>query len=309
MATAVREDERIIVTGPEPAQPNRAWQQFWRQPLGWVGVIILVFLVLFSFVGPLLWRDSTTTPNLLLPLAAPTAAHPLGTDGLGRDALARLMVGGQTSLLVGFSAALASTFLGALYGTISGYIGGTTDMVMMRIVDVLLAIPSIFILLFLDSVFTPSAFLLVIIIALTGWIGVSRLIRAEVLSLKNQVYIEAQRAVGAGMVRIMWRGLLPNYMGTLLVTTTFAVAGAILTVAGLSFLGLGLPPPTPNWGELLSSSMTYMFQNAWWLIYPPGICILLAELSINFIGDAMRVAFDSRLQRRGGGGSATTGGM
>ena len=307
MATAVREEERIIVTDPEPAQPNRAWQQFWRQPLGWVGVIILVFLVLFSFVGPLLWRDSTTTPNLLLPLAAPSATHPLGTDQLGRDALARLMVGGQTSLLVGFSAALASTFLGALYGTVSGYIGGTTDMVMMRIVDVLLAIPSIFILLFLDSVFTPSAFLLVIIIALTGWIGVSRLIRAEVLSLKNQVYIEAQRAVGAGMVRIMWRGLLPNYMGTLLVTTTFAVAGAILTVAGLSFLGLGLPPPTPNWGELLSSSMTYMFQNAWWLIYPPGICILLAELSINFVGDAMRVAFDSRLQRRGG--SAATGGM
>ena len=307
MAAVVREDERVMVPEIEPDQPSRAWQQFWRQPLGWVGVIILLFLVLFSFVGPLLWRDSTTTPNLLLPLAAPSATHPLGTDQLGRDALARLMVGGQTSLLVGFSAALASTFLGALYGTVSGYIGGTTDMVMMRIVDVLLAIPSIFILLFLDSVFTPSAFLLVIIIALTGWIGVSRLIRAEVLSLKNQVYIEAQRAVGAGMVRIMWRGLLPNYMGTLLVTTTFAVAGAILTVAGLSFLGLGLPPPTPNWGELLSSSMSYMFQNAWWLIYPPGICILLAELSINFVGDAMRVAFDSRLQRRGG--SAATGGM
>jgi peptide/nickel transport system permease protein len=299
MAAAVRAEDLALGAEPEPAQPNRAWKRFWSQPLGWVGVVILLFLILFSFVGPLFWRVSPITPNLLLPLSPPVPGHPLGTDGLGRDMLSRLMVGGQTSLIVGFSAAVASTFLGALYGTISGYVGGTVDIVMMRIVDILLSIPSIFILLFIDAIFSPSAALLVVIIALTGWVGVSRLIRAEVLSLKNRPYIEAQRAVGAGMLRIMWRGLLPNYMGTLLVTTTFAVAGAILTVAGLSFLGLGLPPPQPNWGELLSDSMTYMFQNAWWLIYPPGLCILLAELGVNFIGDAMRVAFDSRLDRRG----------
>jgi peptide/nickel transport system permease protein len=292
---AVAEPE-IVLEEPAGLARNRAWRRFWRQPLGWAGVLILTFLVLFSFVGPLLWRLNPLNPNLLMTLHPPVAGHPLGTDGLGRDELSRLMWGGQTSLEVGFAAAVVGVFLGATYGTVSGYIGGALDGVMMRIVDILLSIPGIFILLFLDAVFSPSPLTMVVIIAFTGWYGVSRLIRAEVLSLKSRTFIEAQRAVGASTARIMWAGLLPNYMGTLLVTTTFAVADSILIVAGLSFLGLGLPPPAPNWGGMLSESMTYMWQNAWWLIYPPGLCILLAELSINFIGDALRSAFDSRIQ-------------
>jgi peptide/nickel transport system permease protein len=292
---AVQEPE-VVVEEPRVYLANRAWTRFWRQPLGWAGVLIIVGLVLFSFVGPELWRLNPINPNLLVTLQPPLPGHPLGTDGLGRDELARLMAGGQTSLEVGFAAAIGAVFLGATYGTISGYIGGALDTVMMRIVDILLSIPGIFLLLFLDAVFQPSVGIMVLIIAGTGWFGVSRLIRAEVLSLRQRTYIEAQRAVGASPFRIMFSGLLPNYMGTLLVTTTFAVADAILIVAGLSFLGLGLPPPQPNWGGMLSSSMAYMWQNSWWLIYPPGICILLAELSINFIGDALRSAFDSRIQ-------------
>ncbi|MCY0863572.1 MAG: ABC transporter permease, partial [Sulfobacillus sp.] len=222
--------------------------------------------------------------------------YPLGTDSLGRDVLIRMMVGGQLSLEVGFAAALVTMVIGVVYGLISGYVGGWVDVVMMRIVDILYAIPGLFLLLFLDSVFRPNATLLVFVIAVVSWFGVARLVRGEVLSLKQREYVEAARALGTGNLRIMLRHLLPNVMGVVVVATTLQVANAILTVAGLSFLGLGLPPPTPNWGEMLSSSMNYMFQNAWWLIYPPGLAILLVELSVNFIGDALRQAFDPRLR-------------
>lgn len=277
--------------------PSREWKTFWSNPLAWVGVILLTLIVLFSFLGPVFYHVSAYTPNLGAALSPPNAHYPLGADSLGRDNLIRLMIGGQLSLEVGFAAALVTMVIGVIYGLISGFVGGATDVILMRIVDILYAIPQLFFLLFLDSVFKPNAVLLVFVIALFSWFGVARLVRGEVLSLKTRDYVEAARALGSSNLRIMIRHLLPNVMGVVVVSTTLQVANAILTVAGLSFLGLGLPPPTPNWGQMLSDSMTYMFQNAWWLIYPPGFAILFVELCVNFIGVALNQAYDPRLRR------------
>lgn len=274
---------------------GRVWRRFWKSPLTKAGFAGLLFLVLFSFVAPLFYRVNPDTIHLAHMLQPPSARFPLGTDDLGRDYLSRVMRGGRSSLIVGFAAAIVSMAFGTLYGMISGLAGKWLDTIMMRIVDIILAIPGLFILLFLDAVFKPNVAMMVLILASTAWLGVSRLVRAEVLRLKSLTYVEAADALGAGKWRIMMKHLFPNFLGTVLVAGTFAVADSILAIAILSFLGLGLPPPAPNWGAELSTAMNYMFQNSWWLTYPPGIAILIAELSINFLGDGLRHAFDSRM--------------
>lgn len=293
--TATVDAGQVVPTHIEPiSNRRRAWRRFWAHPLSKWGILGLFFLVAFSFIGPMFYHADPTQSHLLHTMMPPDTKFPLGTDALGRNELARMMIGGQSSLEVGFSAAIVAMAFGTLYGMISAMAGGIVDSLMMRIVDILLSIPSLFILLFLDAVFQPNIWLMIIIIASTSWLGVSRLVRAEVLSVKTQTYVEAALALGASTWRTMAGYYLPNIMGTVLVATTFAVADAILTVAGLSFLGLGLPPPAPNWGAMLSSSMSYMFQNSWWLIYPPGAAILIAELSINFLGDGLRHALSGR---------------
>ncbi len=269
-------------------------RRFWQSGMTKLGIVLLLMLVLFSFVGPLLYRHSAITSNLLATDASPSAQFPLGTDSVGHNVLAQLMVGGQSSLEVGFAAAIVAMLFGTLYGMISGMAGGWLDVVMMRIVDILLSIPSIFILLFLNVVFQPNIIIMILVLASTAWLGVSRLVRAEVMTTKNQLFVEAAHALGVRVIRVMVRYLLPNIIGTVLVAATFQVADAILAMAGLSFLGLGLPPPTPNWGGMLSDGMNYMFQNSWWLIYPPGLCILVAQVSINLIGDGLRNAIETR---------------
>lgn len=290
---------------PEDADPGaeelvysyqgRVWRRFWRSPLTVAGIIGITFLILFSFVGPLLYRANPLTIHLNHMLQPPNAQFPLGTDDLGRNYLARMMVGGQASLIVGFAAAVVSMVFGILYGLVSGMARPWLDTILMRIVDIILSVPALFILLFLDAVFKPSVAIMVIILASTAWLTVARLVRAEVLSLKQRTYVEAAQALGASTPRIMAKYLFPNFLGTVLVAGTFSVANAILTIATLSFLGLGLPPPSPNWGADLASAMNYMYQPSWWLVYPPGLLILLAELSINFIGDGLRQAFDTRM--------------
>lgn len=274
---------------------GRVMKRFWRSPLTVAGIIGLLFLVLFSFVGPLFYRVNPLAINLAHIMHAPNGQFPLGTDDLGRDYLIRMMVGGQSSLIVGFASAIVSMVFGMIYGMVSAISSPWIDTIMMRIVDIILSVPGLFILLFLDAVFKPNVMIMILILASTSWLGVARLVRAEVLSLKTMTYVEAAQALGSSTNRIMFKYLFPNFLGTVLVAGTFAVANAILTVATLSFLGLGLPPPAPNWGAELSSAMNYMFQNSWWLIYPPGLAILLAELSINFIGDGLRQAFDTRM--------------
>ena len=269
-------------------------KRFWQSGMTKLGVVLLLILVLFSFVGPLIYRHSAITTHLLATDATPSAQFPLGTDSVGHNVLAQLMLGGQSSIEVGFAAAVVAMLFGTFYGMISSMVGGWIDTIMMRIVDILLSIPSIFILLFLNVVFQPSVMIMIFVLASTAWLGVSRLVRAEALMIKNQVYVEAAQAIGVKNSRVMIRYLLPNIFGTVLVAATFQVADAILAMAALSFLGLGLPPPTPNWGGMLSDGMNYMFQNSWWLIYPPGLCILIAQVSINLIGDGLRNAIETR---------------
>ncbi len=274
-------------------RPN-IWKRFWRSGMTKLGAVLLLALVLFSFVGPLIYRHSAINTHLLVTDANPSSQFPLGTDSVGHNVLAQLMLGGQSSLEVGFAAAVVAMVFGTFYGMISSMVGGWIDAIMMRIVDILLSIPSIFILLFLNVVFQPSVVIMIFVLASTAWLGVSRLVRAEALMIKNQVYVEAAQAIGVKNSRIMLRYLLPNIFGTVLVAATFQVADAILAMAALSFLGLGLPPPTPNWGGMLSDGMNYMFQNSWWLIYPPGLCILIAQVSINLVGDGLRNAIETR---------------
>ena len=275
----------------------RSWAILRRSPLAWAGAVGLALVVAFCFLGPALYRVDPMKVDILGSLNPPTATHILGTDEVGRDVLSRLMLGGQVSLEVGFAAAAAAIAIGVAYGLVSGYGGRTVDTVMMRIIDVLRSVPGLFLLLFVDSVFKPSAGLLIILIAFVAWHPVARLVRAEVLSLRERTYVEASEAAGAAKARVALEHLLPNTMGTIIVTATFGVADAVLLVAGLSFLGLGLPPPQPNWGAMLSDSMAYLPRNAWWLVYPPGIALVITVVTVNFMGDALREAFDLRLRQ------------
>ncbi|WP_067621488.1 ABC transporter permease [Alicyclobacillus acidiphilus] len=293
-----------IVNLAIPASSSAGWfrlalRRYAQSSLGRVGACLLVVLVLFCFLGPVLDPASPNQINLIAILHPPTWAFPFGTDELGRDLLIRTMIGGQASLEVGFAAAIASMAVGIFYGLVSGYFGGWLDHLMMRIVDVLRAVPTLFLLVFFDSAFRPNVGLLIFLIAITSWHGVSRLVRADVLAVRQMLYVDAAKISGASHFRILVRHILPNIMGTVLVSSTFMVGDAVLLIASLSFLGLGLPPPAPNWGSMLSDSMSYFSQNCWWLIYAPGAAILTTVLAINFIGDALRTAFDMRLEQEG----------
>jgi peptide/nickel transport system permease protein len=285
------------VTGQAEGRYARSWAILRRHPLAWVGAVGLILVVAFCFIGPVLYKVNPMAVDILNSLEAPSAVHVLGTDEVGRDVLSRLMLGGQVSIEVGFAAAAASMVIGIAYGLVSGYSGRAVDTVLMRIVDVLRAVPGLFLLLFVDSVFKPSAGLLIVLIAFVAWHGVARLVRAEVLSLRERTYVEASLASGASRTRVALEHLLPNTMGTIVVTATFGVADAVLLVAALSFLGLGLPPPEPNWGAMLADSMAYLPRDAWWLVYPPGVMLVITVMSVNFLGDALREAFDLRLRR------------
>jgi peptide/nickel transport system permease protein len=262
------------------------------------GLVIIVLMVGFSFLGPVFYHTNQISTNLPNSLRPPGAGHPLGTDNEGYDELGRLMLGGQTSLEIGLAAAVVATGIGVLYGAVSGFAGGIIDGVMMRIVDGLLAIPTLFLLVYLFTVFQASALLMILVIGLVAWLVPARLIRAETLSLRTREYVEAVRAMGGNRRRMVLRHIIPNTIGTIMVNATFQVADAILALASLSFLGLGIPPPAANWGGMLSTGINYVYAGHWWLIYPPGLAILLVVMAFNMVGDGLRDAFEVRLQRR-----------
>ncbi len=212
----------------------------------------------------------------------------LGTDALGRDELARLLVGGRISLTVGAVAALVAMVIGTVYGALSGYYGGTLDQLMMRIVDVLMSVPTLFLLLFLAAMFNGSLLVLILVIGATSWLGPARLVRGEVLTLRERLYVEAARSAGAGDARIIFRHVVPNAFGTIVTTTTFMVATAMLAETALSYLGIGVRAPDPSWGNLLTSAQSDIFAGAWWLLLPPGLALLLSVCAFNFVGDWLR---------------------
>jgi peptide/nickel transport system permease protein len=295
-------DSRAIVEGGEAKVTGSAWKLagyvFLENRLAVFGLGVVVFMLLFCFAGPLIYHTDQINTDITQFTLAPSAAHPLGTDSVGYDVLGRLMIGGQTSLEIGIIAALLATTFGVLWGAIAGFFGGWLDQLMMRVVDSMLAIPTLFLLLVLAAMFVPSLPMLIFIVALVAWLVPARLIRGETLSLRTREYVDAVRVMGGSDARIVLRHIIPNTIGTIMVNATFQVADAILLIASLSFLGLGVPPPATNWGGMLSEGVSYTFAGYWWLIYPAGLAIVLTVVAFNLIGDAMRDAFEVRLQRR-----------
>jgi peptide/nickel transport system permease protein len=271
---------------------------FLENKLALAGAVTLVAIFLFCFIGPYIWQTDQIHTDIGNATLGPSWDHPLGTDDVGYDVLGRLMVGGQTSLEVALGAAVVAVFVGVLWGAIAGFLGGIVDAVMMRIVDAILSIPALFLLLFLSAVSTPSVWTLIFVVGLIAWLVPARLVRGETLSLRKREYVEAVTVMGGGSLRIVLRHIIPNTIGTVIVNATFQIADAILLVAALSFLGLGIPPPAANWGGMLSNGLNYTYSGYWWLVYPPGIAIVITVVCFNFIGDALRDAFEVRLRRR-----------
>jgi len=289
--------------GTEEAVPQEgalrlAADVFLENKLALASAIMIVLIVLFCFVGPHIYHTDQIHTNISNANQPPSRAHLLGTDDVGYDQLGRLMVGGQTSLEVALGAAAVAIVFGVLWGAISGYLGGLVDGIMMRVVDAILAIPALFLLLFLAAITVPSVGTLILVVGLIAWLIPARLVRAETLSLRTREYVEAVKVMGGGPTRIVVRHIVPNTIGTVAVNATFQVADAILLVAALSFLGLGIPPPAANWGGMLSNGLNYTYSGYWWLVYPPGVMIVLTVVCFNFIGDALRDAFEVRLRRR-----------
>jgi peptide/nickel transport system permease protein len=269
---------------------------FTANRLAVLGIGLIGAIALFCFFGPLVYHTDQVYTNLAAANLPPSAAHPLGTDYLGYDELGRLMAGGQSSLEVGLAAAVMASAVGVLWGAVAGYVGGVLDTVMMRIVDVVLSIPALFLLLFIATIIPPTLGTMIAIIALFAWLVPARLVRGEVLSLRSREYVQAVTVMGGRSGRIVLRHLIPNAIGVIVVQTTFEVANSILIFAVLSYLGFGLSAPAASWGEMLSSGTAYIYDGYWWQIYPPGVAILLTVLAFNFVGDALRDALDVRLR-------------
>jgi peptide/nickel transport system permease protein len=299
-------DLQADLSRPPEGGQGRATGSVWRlifnvfvkNRLAVLGLLIIVLMTLFSFVGPLLYRTNQVTTNLNQVTLRPSSAHLLGTDNLGYDVMGRLMLGGQSSLEVGLAAALLASLVGTAWGAVAGYVGGWIDAVMMRVVDSLLAIPYLLFVLLLASIFYPTIPTLIFVIAMVSWLFTARLVRGDTLSLRVRDYIVAAKSVGTRGWRIVIRHIVPNVMGTVVVATTFSVADSILLLAALSYLGLGPQPPAANWGGMLTDGLSYVYDGYWWLIYPAGIAIVLTVVAFNFIGDALRDSLEVRLQQR-----------
>jgi peptide/nickel transport system permease protein len=307
---ALGQSSRREKPGPAGGEPGAGYKPRSMLALGWevfaenkmavVSLGIVIFFILFSFVGPLIYHTNQYDAQLTIKtyMQPPSARHLLGTDDVGYDELGRLMLGGQAVLEVGLSAALLACTFGTLYGAFSGYVGGYVDALLMRIVDALDSIPDIFVLILLAVIIRPDAATMIFFIAVFYWPDVARLVRGETLSLRGREYVEAVRVSGGTNSRAILRHIIPNAIGTIIVQATFAVADSVELLAGLGFLGFGIQPPSTDWGTMLNDGLTYVMDGAWWLIYPPGICIILLVVAWNFIGDSLRDAFETRLQRR-----------
>jgi len=271
---------------------------FLQNKLAAVAVVMLVLIVLFCYVGPIFYHTNQVTTNIGEANLRPSAAHPLGTNEVGYDTLGRLMLGGQSSLEIGFAAALLASLLGTVWGATAGFFGGIIDSVMMRVVDSLLSIPALILVLLLASVFTPTIPVLILVVAMVSWLGTARLVRGETLTIRVREYVQAARVSGVRNGTIIARHVVRNVVGTIVVQTTFEVANAILLLAALGYLGLGPPPPAANWGAMLSDGLNYVYAGYWWLIYPAGVAIILTVVCFNYLGDALRDAFEVRLQDR-----------
>ena len=272
------------------------WRHFQRNRLALLGTGIVMTLFVVSFLAPILspYDPAEMDPQHIL--SPPNQQHWFGTDRLGRDVLSRTIWGSRISLLVGFVSMGIATFIGILVGATAGYYGRWVDGLIMRFVDLMLCFPTFFLILAVIAFLEPSIWNIMVVIGITGWMGVARLVRAEFLSLKEREFAVSARALGASDLRIIFRHILPNSLAPVLVSATLGVAGAILTESALSFLGIGIQPPTPSWGNILTGGKDNL-EIAWWLSLYPGLAILITVLGYNLLGEGIRDALDPRLRQ------------
>jgi peptide/nickel transport system permease protein len=271
------------------------WTRLQRNRMAMTGLGLVLGLFVVSIFAPWLAPYDPNHIDLKQVLMAPSQAHLLGTDTLGRDVLSRIIYGSRVSLKVGFVAVGLATLIGLLVGALAGYYGGWVDSALMRLVDLMLCFPAFFLILAVIAVLEPSIWNIMAVIGLTSWMGVARLVRAEFLSLREREFVTAARALGASDVRLILRHMLPNALAPVMVSATLGVAGAILTESALSFLGLGVQPPTPSWGNILTAGKDNI-EIAWWLSVFPGLAILITVMSYNLLGEGIREAIDPRLK-------------
>ena len=287
------------LTGSHEAEVGRspvalAGRRFRRHHQAVLGLALLASLTVVTLLTPILAPFDPDVMNLSTGrLLAPSAAHWMGTGELGRDLLSRVLYGARISLIIGFLAVLIAITLGTLIGSVAGYAGGWVDAILMRIVDLFLSFPRLVLLITVVAVFQPSIPLIVVVLGLTGWMGVSRLVRGQVLSVREREYVQAARALGYGAGRVLGRHILPNVLTPVIVAATLGIGNAILAEAALSFLGLGVQPPTASWGNIIQSGGDRIID-AWWISTFPGLAIVLTVMSFNLVGDGLRDALDPR---------------
>ena len=291
--------EGLAQIGAERLRRNVSfWQRFRRHRMAVVGLTVLLLLTIGAVGAPVIARKSPYKVDLSSYRKPPSRAHVLGTDAAGRDVFSRLLYAGRVSLSVGLVAVSIYTAIGMTLGALAGYAGGWVDGFIMRLADVFLSFPSLIIIITMVAVLGPSIYNVMLAIGLLGWPPIARLLRGDLLSLREREFVTAARAIGAPGWRIITRHLLSNALAPIIVAATFGIANAILLEAGLSFLGLGVPPPTASWGNMLTDAQSLtVLESMLWLWIPPGVMIALAVLSINFIGDGLRDALDPHLRR------------
>lgn len=287
MATAPR------VERPPVGQARMAWERFRRHRLALFGLAVLAILGLAVGLADLIAPYHPDLPNVDRIRQEPSVTHPLGTDQIGRDQLSRLLHGGRFSLQVGLAATFVAVGFGTLLGAVTGYYRGRLDDVLMRFTDLMFTLPRLLVLLLVGALFKTSLLLIVVLLGLTSWMAVARLVRSSFLSLREKEFVEAARSIGVRDARIIGRHILPNALGPVIVAATLGVAGAILVESTLSYLGYGVQPPTPTWGNMLQNAQSEMYAAPWLAIFP-GLAIFITIMAINFVGDGLRDALDPR---------------
>jgi peptide/nickel transport system permease protein len=268
-------------------------RRIYRHNLALIGLIILIPMFLCALFAPFISFHNPFEPDLKHVLASPSISHPFGTDTLGRDVFARVVYGSRISLIVGFVSVGIAVLIGIVIGAISGYYGGIIDETIMRFVDLMMCFPTFFLILAVIALLEPSIWNIMIVIGLTGWMGIARLIRAEILSIKHKEFVLAAKVLGLSEMRIIFRHVLPNAMSPVYVVATLGIGGAILIESALSFLGIGVQPPTPSWGNILTQAKDNI-EVAWWLSLYPGLAIFLTVMGYNLLGEGLRDIFDPR---------------
>ena len=271
------------------------WHRFKKNKLAVSGGIIVAGLFIIAVFAPFIVTHDPDAINVQHILEPPSFSHPFGTDDLGRDVFSRVIYGSRISLTVGFVAVGIATLIGIFLGAVSGYYSGIFDTIIMRFVDIMLSVPTFFLILAVIAFLEPSIWNIMAVIGLTSWMGVARLVRAEFLSLREREFVLAARGLGASDMRIIVRHILPNAMSPVLVSTVLGIAGAVLVESALSFLGIGVQPPTPSWGNILTIGKDNI-EIAWWLSVFPGLAILVTVLGYNLLGEGIRDAIDPRLK-------------